>query len=132
MHWPIARWPIIDVVAAHIPDALRHIGGDVDAIFEPALDEIAGGLVRLYVAQTLAVGAVDTTWFINHIRVFGKGHRYRVVGAGPEVDYSAVIEHGWIERAQGQASYPGRWPGARAIGLMEPIIGDAFAHQMWR
>lgn len=125
-------WPVIEVLAAHIPDALRHLGGDVDQIYDPVLEEIGEGLTRFYTAQVMAVGAVDTSWFINHIRILNKGHRYIVVGAGPEVNYSAVVEHGWIKRARGQASYPGRWPAARAIGMIEPVIGDAFAHQMWR
>lgn len=126
------KFPVIEITAIHIPDALRHIGGDIDAIFDPVLDEISGGLIRFYQAQIMAVGAIDTSWFINHVRLLAKGHRYRIVGAGPEVPYSGVVEHGWIERAQGQLSYPGRWPAARAIGMMEPVIGDAFAHQMWR
>lgn len=125
-------WPVIEITAVHIPDAVRNIGADIDKVFEPALDLIAGGLAKFYQYQVMAVGAVDTSWFINHIRVFEKGSRYRVVGAGPEVDYSAIVEHGWIERAQGQLSYPGRWPAARAIGMMPPLIHDAFASQMWR
>lgn len=125
-------WPVITVLAAHIPDALRFIGGDVDAIYEPVLDEVAGGLVKFYQYQIMAVGAVDTAWFINHVRILAAGSRYRIVGAGPEVPYSGVVEHGWIERARGQASYPGRFPAGRAIGMIEPVIGDAFAHQMWR
>jgi hypothetical protein len=125
-------WPIIEILAAHVPDALRHIGGDVDSVFDPALDEIAEGIIKVYQYQILAVGAIDTGWFINHVRLLAKGHRYRVVGAGPEVPYAGVVEHGWIERAKGQLSYPGRWPAARTIGMLEPIIGDAFAHQMWR
>jgi hypothetical protein len=123
-------WPIIDVIAAHIPNALRQIGGDVDSIFEPALDEIASGLIRLYQAQIMAVGAIDSGDFINTVEVREKGHRYRIVAS--KVSYSGVVEHGWIERARGQASYPGRFPAARAIGQLTPVIGDAFAHQMWR
>jgi hypothetical protein len=123
-------WPIINVLQAHIPDAVRHIEDDVSKLYAPMVEVVSEGLVWFYKQETIAVGAVDTGWFLNHIRVLNRGPRYAVVGAGPEVPYSGAIETGWVERDG--SKFPGRYPAARAIALVEPLIGDALAHQMWR
>lgn len=114
-----------------ISDALRRLGPDVDDMAEEALKEIAEGTVALYQGQIMAVKAIDTGYFINTVHVRSATSRFEREIAS-EAPYSGIVEHGWIYRGKGQESYPGRFPAARTIPQLAPIIGDAFAHQLGR
>lgn len=124
-------FPILDIAyEVTIPDAVRFVGADIDDASELALEEIGIGLVGLYKGEAAAVGAIDTRFFIDTI-----GVRYATRferGVGSLAPYSGVIEHGWIYRARGQASYPGRFPAARAVARLDSVIEDAFSRQMRR
>lgn len=122
--WP---WPTLGV--AYVPEF------KVPALFtsrqaEGALDTIAAGLVIIYKQEIAIVGAIDTRFFIDTVRIRSKKKGQRDVAS--DAPYSAVVEHGWIKRARGQVSYPGRWPAGRAIVMLDSVVESAFSHQLAR
>ena len=123
-------WPIVEIGFVRIPEAIRYLGPDINKATEPALDEIAKGVIRLYKEEITAVDAIDTGFFINtvHTRFATKGER--VIAS--DANYSQVIETGWAKRAGGQASYPGRFPATRAIARTGPVIENAFDRALRR
>jgi hypothetical protein len=117
-----------------IPDALRHIGDIFHDPFEQAMDDIANGYVALYKGEIVSVGAVLSGRFRDRVHV-RSASRYgdtieKIIAS--EVPYSGVVEYGWIERARGQASYPGRYPAARAIDRGQLMLREAFDNQLAR
>lgn len=124
--WPaiILAYPVL------IPAGIRTLAPDVQDYSEDALQEIAEGLVGLYKQEIIAVGAVDTRFFLDTvgIRFASRGERQ----VASDAFYSGIVEHGWIWRARGQDSYPGRFPAGRAIAQLEPVIEDAFTRQLYR
>lgn len=124
-------WPsIIFAYPVYIPDGIRSLAPDVQDYSEDALQEIAEGLIGLYKEQIEAVDAVDSRFFLETvgIRFASRGERH----VASDASYSGVVEHGWIFKAGGQESYPGRFPAARAVSMLEPVIDDAFQHQLFR
>ncbi len=97
---------------------------------ERALDDISAGLIIIYKQEIAIVGAVDTRFFIDTVRIRSARQGVRMVAS--DAPYSGVVEHGWIYRARGQGSYPGRWPAARAIASLDRVIDTAFSHQLVR
>jgi hypothetical protein len=113
-----------------IPSALRELGQDIESDAEAALVEIAEGLVTIYQEEIEAVGAVDTRFFLETVDIRYATRFER--GVGSRAFYAGVVEHGWTARARGQESYPGRFPAARAISRLEPVIESAFDRQLRR
>lgn len=110
-----------------IPEAITFID---NRQIEAALDDVSSGLVRVYKEEIEAVGAVDSGHLRDTVRVRSRRRGERYVAS--DAEYSGVVEHGWINRAKGQASYPGRWPAGRAIVLLGPVVEEAFARQLRR
>jgi len=110
-----------------VPAALTFIDNKQ---IEQALDDVSSGLISLYQAEIEAVGAVDTGYLRDTVRVRSRRKGERFVAS--DAEYSGVVEFGWINRAKGQASYPGRWPAGRAVVLLGPVVEQAFARQIRR
>jgi hypothetical protein len=123
-----------------IPDALRNLEGAFVAPIEGAADEIADGIVGLYKGAIEGVGAVATGRFRDmvHVRTATRSGEViqRVIASERKTDsgifLSGIIEFGWDERADGQGSYPGRFPALLAVENAGPVISDAFDNQFAR
>lgn len=120
-------WPVIVVAyPVLIPDALRHLEGELSDFAVEPLDEVADGIARRYQEEIEAVHAIDSRHFIDTVSSRAATRRdERIVKS--DAEYSGVVEHGWITRAKGQDSYPGRFPAARAVASVEDIITDAYS-----
>lgn len=96
---------------------------------EEALIDISDGLIAVYQFQFEAVSAVDTGQTKDSVRkrVISKYVR-EVVADSP----ARIIEHGWIYRARGQDSYPGRWPAGKAVVMLDAFVVSAFTRQLMR
>jgi hypothetical protein len=110
-----------------IPDALRRLGHDLQEDSEAALDEIADGLVDVYKEEIEAVDAIDTRHFIDTVRVREASIRFERLVAS-DAGYSGIVEEGRDDTP----NYEGRFPAARAIARLDPIIENAFDHQLAR
>lgn len=125
------QWPtIVFAYPVLIPDGIRTLAPDIQDYSEDALEDIAEGLVGLYQAEIQAVNAIDTRFFIDTVRIrfATRGERH----VASDAPYSGIVEHGWINRGRGQESYPGRFPAAKAVSRLEPVIEDAFTRQLFR
>lgn len=117
-----------------IPDALRHLDQVLDDPLNAALDTIADGLTALYQATITSVGAVLSGRFRDTVHAREATRRgdlkERIVAS--DMYYSGIVELGWISRARGQASYPGRYPAKLTALQAGPVIYAAFDNQMTR
>lgn len=124
-------WPVIDIAyPIEIPSGIRFLEANVGKAYDNALDEIAGGLAEIYRDEIQAAGAVDTRFFIDTVGIRYAKRNER--GVGSLAGYAGVVEHGWIYRGQGQKSYPGRFPAAKAIVKLDAVVYDAFERQLYR
>lgn len=124
-------WPTLTIAyEVTLPRGLAYLRSDITNAEEAALDTIAWGLVNIYQAEIEEVKAVRTGFFRDTVRVRQSARLIRWVGS--LANYAAVVEHGWIYRARGQQSYPGRFPAARAIARLDTVVEDAFFHQLMR
>jgi hypothetical protein len=112
-------------------EGLKSLGFDLAQAMEKALDILGGQMVRLYKEEITAVDAIDTRFFLDTVAV-QEPHRPHERIVKSAAAYSGVVEQGWVYRARGQESYPGRFPAARAIGRIEPEIEDAFSQVLAR
>lgn len=110
---------------------LDDLGYDLSNVSEDALDIIGGRLVRLYKEEITAVDAIATRFFNDTVAV-QEPHRLNERTVKSAASYGGIVEIGWVYRARGQESYPGRFPAARAIERIEPEIEDAFSQVMAR
>jgi hypothetical protein len=119
-----------------VPDGVMHLSRELQSPINELSDASAQYLSDAYKYYVVVVGAVDTGELLYSIHVEegpsgGDSHRkYVVAGA----NHAKVVEIGWIERGQGQASYPGRFPAQKAIeflleGLQNNRVVDALR---WR
>ena len=117
-----------------IPDALRHLKDIFDDVIEAALDDVAAGAVTLYQNTITSVGAVLSGRFRDtvHVRSASRSGDLRERIVASEVPYSGVVEEGWLRRAHGQESYPGRHPAKITVESAGPIVRDAFENQFLR
>jgi len=120
-------WPALSVgYVPDVPEALTFID---NRQIESALSDVTDGLIRVYQQEFENVDAVDTGKTKRSVRKRGRGRFEKEVVADTP---ALVIEHGWIKRARGQDSYPGRWPAGRAVVLLGPVVEQAFDRQMRR
>lgn len=100
-----------------VPEVLNDISGALQQPIEKTDEAIAYYLADAYRSFVVAVGAVDTGELLFSIHIeegpSGGGMHTKFVVA--DADHAAIVEYGWTERAQGQESYPGRYPGQKAI-----------------
>lgn len=104
-------------VRIDIPSEVLHLSRELQSPINEIHDAAAQYLSDSYKFYVAAVGAVDTGDLITSIHVEegpsgGVLHQKYVVAGVP---YAIVVETGWTERGQGQASYPGRFPAQKAI-----------------
>lgn len=88
---------------------------------------------KYYVVVTNSVDEGELLYSI-HVEEGASGGSERTKYVVASSNHAKVIELGWSERAQGQLSYPGRFPGAKAVeflieGLASGRVVDALA---WR
>ena len=122
-------WQVI-IGEVHVPDALRNFYAFFEDPVEAALDDIAKETVTLYQSFIEEVGAVSSGDFRDTVRVREVSLGERIVAS--DVAYSGVVEYGWINRARGQESYPGRHPAQMTVDALDSVVHDAFETQFIR
>lgn len=115
-----------------VPDGVMHLSRELQVPIEHLSDAAAHYLSDAYKHYVVEVGAVDTGELLESIHVEegasgGGEHRKYVIASA---NHALVVEIGWTERGQGQASYPGRYPAAKAVeflleGLRSGQVVDA-------
>jgi hypothetical protein len=117
-----------------IPDALRHLDQVLDDPLNQALDAIAEGIVALYKSNITSVGAVLTGRFRDtvHVRSATRAGDLKERIVASDAPYSGVVEYGWLDRARGQSSYPGRFPAQATVQQAGPVINLAIDNQLMR
>ncbi len=122
-----------------VPDGVMHLSRELQSPIDELSDAAAHYLSDAYKYYVVAVGAVDKGELLYSIHVeegaSGGGQHQKYVVA--DANHAMVVEIGWTERAQGQLSYPGRYPGAKAVehlleGLQNGEVVDALAWRMGR
>lgn len=100
-----------------VPDVVYDISGQLQRPMEEVKDAIVYYLADAYRSFIVAVGAVDKGHLLFSVHVeegpSGGGMFIKYVVA--DVNHAAIVELGWTNRAQGQASYPGRYPAQKAV-----------------
>lgn len=109
-----------------VPESVQFI---TNSQLENALIEITDGLVVTYQYQIEEVGAVDTGETRDSVRRRARSKYVKEVIANSP---ALIIEHGWIYRARGQDSYPGRWPAGRSVVMLDAFVVSAFTRQLMR
>lgn len=99
------------------PEVLENLSGSLQRPIDQIDDAITYFLADVYRSFIVAVGAVDSgeLLFAVHVEEGPSGGGLHTKYVVADVDHAAVVEYGWTERAQGQLSYPGRYPGQKAI-----------------
>jgi hypothetical protein len=100
------------VVPAELQDLSRHLQQPIEKID----DAIAFYLADSYRYYVQAVGAVDTgeLLFSIHIEQGASGGGINTKYVVASADHAKIVETGWLLRARGQTSYPGRYPAQKA------------------
>lgn len=128
----------LQIGPAPISSPVRHISDALQDPIDAVADAVAELVAGLYVAAIASVGAVLSGRFRDKVKVRTARRegatRLREVASGDpgEVPYSGVVEFGWLHRARGQESYPGRFPARKAVSTAKPFVRDAIAGQMMR
>lgn len=117
-----------------IPDVLLRFEDVFEEPLETSAEAIARAMVVLYKDEITSVGAVLSGRFRNTVKIRSATRRgdtiERIVAS--DMPYSGVVEEGWLRRARGQESYPGRHPAERAVERALPIVRDVFETQLNR
>lgn len=100
----------------------RTVNDIIDLYYDTA------SIVRGKFPTGVHVGAVRTGFFRNTIkeRTLREASDFFTSEIASDAPYSDVIERGWIHRARGQASYPGRYPAQIAAESAVLVIGPNF------
>jgi hypothetical protein len=115
-----------------LPDGLMNLSQEFQAPIEEFSDAAAEYIRDIYKYYIDQAGAIRSGAFLQSVHVeegpSGSGEHRKYVIA--DVPYAKVVEIGWIERGQGQTSYPGRYPAQDAIefvlaSLESGLAGDA-------
>lgn len=115
-----------------VPDGVMHLSRELRIPIEELGNASAHYLADAYKFYVVEVGAVDSGELLYSIHVeegaSGGSHERKYVRAS--ANHAMVVEIGWTERAQGQESYPGRFPAAKAVeflleGLRNGNVVDA-------
>jgi hypothetical protein len=123
-------------VTIEIPAGVLNLSQELQSPIEDVSDAATHYLSDAYKFYVVEVGAVDSgeLLFSIHVEEGASGGDYhrKYVRAGAA--HAMVVEVGWTERGQGQASYPGRFPAQKAVeslleGLQSGRVVDALA---WR
>jgi hypothetical protein len=100
-----------------VPESLQDLSGHLQRPIEQIDDAVAYYLADSYKYYIVAVGAVDTGELLMSVHVeegpSGGGLHTKYVIA--DADHAKIVETGWLNRAKGQASYPGRYPAQKAV-----------------
>jgi hypothetical protein len=123
-----------------IPDAIHNMSQELgEPISEGIADEVAEEVAVRYRGAIEAVDAIDSGRFHNNVHAraavrTGEFYERTVISEDEEgpIPYSDVIERGWINRARGQASYPGRYPAMKAVDNLQPVVDESLIHQLER
>lgn len=100
-------------VQIQVPDEVFNLSQEFQSPIEELSEVSANYLADAYRFYVVAVGAVDKGELLYSIHVEdGPGFTKWVVASA---NHGMIVELGWIDRAQGQASYPGRHPAEKAI-----------------
>lgn len=104
-------------VRIDVPREVLHLSETFEGRIDKLHDAAALYLSDAYKYYIYVVGAVDTGELLGSVHIeegpSGGGDHIKYIVAG--ADHAMVVETGWILRAQGQASYPGRFPAQRAL-----------------
>lgn len=124
----------LDVGEVFIPDVLLRFQDVFEEPLETSAEAIAQAMVILYKDSITSVGAVLSGRFRNTVRIRSATRRGDVIEriVASDMPYSGVIEEGWLRRAHGQESYPGRHPAERAVERALPVVRDVFETQFNR
>lgn len=126
-------------MTVEVPDGVMHLSREFQNPIGEFADAAAHYLADSYKFYVVDVGAVDSGELLYSIHVeegaSGGDHEKKYVVAG--ANHAMVVEIGWTERGQGQASYPGRYPAAKAIaflleGLQTGRVVDALNWRLGR
>lgn len=100
-----------------VPPEILTLSERLQIPIEELSDAAALYLADTYKYYVAAVGAVDTGELLYSIHVEdgvgGSDDHVKYVRAGAA--HASVVEYGWTDRAQGQLSYPGRFPAQKAF-----------------
>ena len=127
----------LEVTRIDIPESVLELGKALNGPIGELHEAAAHYLADAYRNYVVAVGAVDTGELLGSIHVedgfsplFGERSKFVVASAL----HSSVVEYGWIDRGQGQASYPGRYPARSAIQFfIENLVSGGLANTLnWR
>lgn len=118
-----------------VPDEVLNLSREFQGPMDELIDAAALYISDAYKYYVVVVGAVDTGELLHSIHVEEGPGRVKYIRAS--ADHAMVVEVGWIHRARGQASYPGRYPAQKAVesfleGLNNGEIVDALNWRMGR
>lgn len=119
-----------------IPEAIRMIDRSLEEVVTAGFIDLAERMVEEYQGAIETVGAIDTGYFRDTVKVREMSIEglEKTAYVASDAPYSGVVEYGWIVRGRGQASYPGRYPGNLAISnlLTSGAVNSAFENQLMR
>lgn len=116
--------PIFEIPEIPIPSVFQSIEGDIGAIAELALTDIAEDTIRLYQQSIVREGSVDTGHFLNTVRVQRQAWHERDIAS--DAFYSGVV------RRKHTGEVIGPMFVEETIDQLGPLVQDAFEKQMSR
>lgn len=119
------RLPALEIAhSVELPSAIRSLSEDVGRVGERAITDIATDLVDFYQQEIVREGSIDTSHFLNTVRIRRQAWHERDVGS--DATYAGVVKR------KGTGEIIGPSIAGHAINRLGPSIESAFARQLMR